>query len=195
MRSKYALRSSIIKPFCLRCSGRSSRHRHRLFHSCRIGLPADRGLALPTSTTESIMNTSTTVWIIVAAVAAILVIIALVIAARRASGRRRQREAEGIREEAKLETGKVERREALAAETAAKARAAQAEAEVKAAEAARLQDRAAAHQTEAASSREELDAHRERADALDPRTKNVQKDRPDVPETDERQSLQEHQPR
>src|SRR6185437_1133904 len=171
MRSKYALRSSIIKPFCLRCSGRSSRHRHRLFHSCRIGLPADRGLALPTSTTESIMNTSTTVWIIVAAVAAILVIIALVIAARRASGRRRQREAEGIREDAKLETGKVERREALAAETAAKARAAQAEAEVKAAEAARLQDRAAAHQTEAASSREQLDEQWKRADSMPPRVK------------------------
>lgn len=117
------------------------------------------------------MNTSNTVWIIIAAVVAVLVIVALVIAARRASRRRREREAEGIREQAKLETTKVERREALAAETAAKARAAQAEAEAKAAEAARLQDRASTHQTEAASSREQLDEQWKRADSLDPKVK------------------------
>lgn len=117
------------------------------------------------------MNTSNTVWIVIAAVVAVLVIIALAIAARRATRRRREREAEGIREQAKLETAKVERREALAAETAAKARAAQAEAEAKAAEAARLQDRASTHQTEAASSREQLDEQFKRADSLDPKVK------------------------
>jgi flagellar biosynthesis/type III secretory pathway M-ring protein FliF/YscJ len=120
------------------------------------------------------MNTSNTVWI-VTAVVAVLVIVALVIAARRAARRRREREAEGIRERAQVETAKVERREALAAETAAKARAAQAEAEAKAAEAARLQDRASTHQTEAASSREQLDEQWKRADSLDP-TGKAEKD-------------------
>ncbi|OBH57286.1 hypothetical protein [Mycobacterium sp. E2479] len=117
------------------------------------------------------MNTSNTVWIVVAAVVAVFIIIVLVMLARRASLRRREREAERIREQAKVEGAKVERREALAAETAAKARAAQAEAEAKAAEAARLQDRAAAHQTEVASSREQLNDQLQRADSLDPRVK------------------------
>lgn len=117
------------------------------------------------------MHTSNTVWIIIAAVVAVLVIVALAIAARRATRRRREREAEGIREQAKLETAKVERREALAAETAAKARAAQAEAEAKAAEAARLHDRASTHQSEAASSREQLGEQFKRADSLDPKVK------------------------
>ncbi|ORA10448.1 hypothetical protein [Mycobacterium arosiense] len=117
------------------------------------------------------MNTNNTVWIIIAAVVAVLLLVALAIAARAATRRRRARQAEGIREQARLETAKVERREALAAETAAKARAAQAEAEAKAAEAARLQDRASTHQTEAASSREQLDEQFKRADSLDPKPK------------------------
>lgn len=114
---------------------------------------------------------SNTVWIVIAVVAAVLVIVALAVAARRARMRRREREAEGIREQATLETAKVERREALAAETAAKARAAQAEAEAKAAEAARLQDRASTHLTEAASSREQLDEQWKRAERLDPKAR------------------------
>ena len=117
------------------------------------------------------MNSNNTVWIVIAIVVAVLVIIALVLVARRATMRRRAREAEEIREQANLESSKVERREALAAETAAKARAAQAEAEAKAAEAARLQDRASAHQTEVASSREQLNEQFQRADHLDPRVK------------------------
>ncbi len=120
------------------------------------------------------MNSNNTVWIVIAIVVAVLVIIALAIVARKATMRRRAREAEEIREQAKLESTKVERREALAAETAAKARAAQAEAEAKAAEAARLQDRASAHQTEVASSREQLNEQFQKADSLDPRVRKEQ---------------------
>jgi FtsZ-interacting cell division protein ZipA len=116
------------------------------------------------------MNSNTIVWIVIAVVA-VLVIVALILAARSATRRRRLQEAEKIREKTNLETAKVERREALATETAAKARAAQAEADAKAAEAARLQSRASAHQEEATSSREELDEQRRRADSLDPRVK------------------------
>jgi hypothetical protein len=90
--------------------------------------------------------------------------------ARKARIRRRHRQAEEIRQHASLETAKVERREALANKTAAKARAAQAEAEAKAAEAARLQERAAMHQSEVATSREQLDEQWQRAESLHPKT-------------------------
>ena len=52
------------------------------------------------------------------------VIAAVIVAVSRATRRRRTRQAEEIRERAKLETAKVDRRQALADETAAKARAA-----------------------------------------------------------------------
>jgi hypothetical protein len=94
--------------------------------------------------------------------------------ALRVSNRRRHQRAEEIRDHARTETNRVERREALAEETAAKARAAQADAEVKAAEAARLQQRAAAHQSEAATSREELDERWKHADSIDPNAKRRQ---------------------
>lgn len=140
------------------------------------------------------MNTSNTVWIVIAAVVAVFIIIVLVMLARRASMRRREREAEGIREQAKLETTKVERREALAAETAAKARAAQAEAEAKAAEAARLQDRASAHQSEVASSREQLNEQLQRADSLDPRVKTEKGSAPDEGGADRDAAWSQEQP-
>jgi flagellar biosynthesis/type III secretory pathway M-ring protein FliF/YscJ len=117
---------------------------------------------------EPIMST-TTIWII-AAVVAVLALIVLVVVVSKAGSRRRHRQAEEIREQAKLETGRVERREALAQETAAKARAAQAEAEVKAAEAARLQEQAATHQSHAATSREQLQEQWDRAESIDPKT-------------------------
>jgi hypothetical protein len=81
-----------------------------------------------------------------------------------------------------LESAKLERREALAQETAAKARAAQAEAEVKAAEAARLQEHAAQHQSEAAASREQLQERWDHADRIDPKT--GKKDEADDPASD-----------
>ncbi len=111
---------------------------------------------------------TTTIWIV--AVVAVLALIALVAVVSKAGNRRRHRQAEEIREQAKIETGRVERREALAQETAAKARAAQAEAEVKAAEAARLQEQAATHQSHAATSREQLREQWDRADGIDPKT-------------------------
>lgn len=114
---------------------------------------------------------SNIVWIVIAAVVAVLLIAALIFAATNVRRRRRQRQADEIREQAKVETAKVDRRQAFADETAAKARAAQAEAEAKAAEAARLQERAATHQTEAATSREQLQEQWKRADSIDPKVK------------------------
>lgn len=114
------------------------------------------------------MSTNQIAWIVIAAVAVVLIVV-LIIVARRATLHRRQRQAAQIRQEASVQTEKVERREALAAETAAKARAAQAEADAKAAEAARLQSRAGAHQAAAATSREEVQGQWERADKVDPR--------------------------
>ncbi len=114
------------------------------------------------------MSTSNIIWIVIAALVAVLLIAALIIAVRRATHRSLMRQAEEIRERAKLEKTRVERRQAVADETAAKARAAQAEAEAKAAEAARLQERAAMHQSEAATSRERLQEQWQRADSIDP---------------------------
>src|ERR1700751_32058 len=114
---------------------------------------------------------SNIVWIVIAAVVAVLLIAAVIFAATNARRRRRGRQADESREQAKVETAKVDRRESLADETAAKARAAQAEAEAKAAEAARLQERAATHQNEAATSREGLQEQWERAERIDPRAK------------------------
>ena len=72
------------------------------------------------------------------------------------------------RGQAREETLQVRQREALADETAAKARAAQAEADVKAAQASGLQQQAAAHRSEAVTSRDELNQEFERADKMDP---------------------------
>jgi flagellar biosynthesis/type III secretory pathway M-ring protein FliF/YscJ len=118
---------------------------------------------------------TTTIWI-VAAVVAVLALLVLVVVVSKAGNRRRHRQAEEIREQAKIETGRVERREALAQETAAKARAAQAEAEVKAAEAARLQEQAVTHQSHAATSREQLQQQWDRAESIDPKTAKQEHD-------------------
>jgi uncharacterized protein HemX len=126
------------------------------------------------------MSTST-IWIVVAVVAVILIAALVVFAVGRATRRRRQRQADELREQTKLDTAKLERREALAQETAAKARAAQAEAEVKAAEAARLQEQAAKHQSEAATSREQLQEQWNRADSIDPKVKAETRDAADRP--------------
>lgn len=126
------------------------------------------------------MNTSIVVWIVIAVVAVAL-IAAVVVGVSRARRRRRQRQAEEIREQARLETAKLERREALGQETAAKARAAQAEAEVKAAEAARLQERAAQHRSEAATSREQLQEQWNRADSIDPKVRTETREAADRP--------------
>jgi FtsZ-interacting cell division protein ZipA len=110
--------------------------------------------------------TNTIIWIVVAIVVAIGLVAVLAFLAR---NRRRHAQAEHIREEIGRETQRVEKREAFADETQAKARAARAEAEAKAAEAARLEGTAASHRDAVNTSREDLDARRERADALDPK--------------------------
>ena len=114
------------------------------------------------------MATSTTVLIIVAAVVAILLIAGLTWVARNRRNQQRQVEAGKIRENARQQTLVVKQREALAEETAAKARAAQAEADVKAAQASGLQQQAAAHRDEAVTSRDHLNEQWDRADTLDP---------------------------
>jgi hypothetical protein len=81
---------------------------------------------------------------------------------------RRHVEADNIREDARHETLLVNQQEALADETAAKARAAAAEADVNAAQAAGLQQQAAVHRGEAVTSRDHLNKQWDRADTLDP---------------------------
>jgi hypothetical protein len=127
--------------------------------------------------------TNTVVWIIVAVVVVLLLILVAAFFARSARDRKHSAEADRIRDEVREQGTRVEKREAIAAETDAKARAAAAEAEAKAAEAARLADRASSHRTEAASSREHLDAELERADGMDPRLKADAK-RDDVEDDD-----------
>jgi hypothetical protein len=114
------------------------------------------------------MATSTTVLIIVAALVAILVIAGVAWAARNKRNQQRRIEADKIRADATQETLRVKQHEALADETAAKARAAQAEADVKAAQAAGLQQQAAVHRGEAVTSRDHLNEQWDRADTLDP---------------------------
>jgi hypothetical protein len=80
-------------------------------------------------------------------------------------------EAQRIRDEVEQESAQVARREALADETAAKARAAKAEAEAKAAEAIRLEQRAESHRSSVETSRDELDQRRAHADTIDPHVK------------------------
>ena len=107
------------------------------------------------------------VWIIVAVVAVVIVALAIWALLHRRTQHRRG-EAADIRDKARDASFQVGQREALAEETAAKARVAAAEADVKSAEAERLQQRAGARSSDAATSREELNTEWERADAIDP---------------------------
>jgi regulatory protein YycI of two-component signal transduction system YycFG len=114
------------------------------------------------------MSTSMTISIGFFAVAAIVVLIALGWVLVNKRKQHRHAKANEIRERAKDEALQVDRRDALAEETAAKARAAQADADVKAAQASVLEQQAAAHRSEAKTSRAQLDEQRDRADAIDP---------------------------
>jgi nitrogen fixation-related uncharacterized protein len=118
------------------------------------------------------MATNNVVWIVIAVVAALIIIAALVWVGRNRQMSRRTAQADEIREEVRQEHVKVQRREALADETAAKARAAQAEAEAKAAEAGRLEENAAKHRDVATTRHEELDEKWSEADSLDPRVEH-----------------------
>jgi uncharacterized iron-regulated membrane protein len=114
------------------------------------------------------MATSTTVLIIVAAVVAVLLIAGLTWVARNKRNQQRHVEADKIREDATQRTLQVKQHEALADETAAKARAAQAESDVKAAQASGLEQQAAVHRGEAVTSRDHLNEQWDSADKLDP---------------------------
>lgn len=114
------------------------------------------------------MTTNTIVLIVVVAVAAILLIAAIAWVARKKRTERRRVEAGNIRDEAVEQSHKVGQREALADETAAKARAAQAEADAKAAHATGLQHQAEVRRNDAATARDEVNQEFERADAMDP---------------------------
>ena len=109
----------------------------------------------------------TGVLIAIIAVVAIVVIAGVVLAVRTRS-KKRHNEAEHLREEVQQDTAKLEKRQALAAETDARARAADAEAEAKAAEAVRLRERAATHTDAVSSSRADLEERSKHADDLDP---------------------------
>lgn len=129
------------------------------------------------------MNNQDTVWIVVGVIVAIIVIVGLVLLARSKRNQKHRVEAGHLREEIETENAKVEKRQALAAETDAMARAAEAEAEVKAAEAQRLRDRASSHSESVAATREDLDERRKHADHIDPDVKTGKHD-DDVDRTD-----------
>ncbi|MFI6430942.1 hypothetical protein [Rhodococcus oryzae] len=113
------------------------------------------------------MDRDVVIWIVVIAAIVLLVAVAVWFA-RNARARHQRAEAQDIRERATEQSHEVGQEEALADETAARARMAEAEADAKRAEAERLQERARARATDAAKSREELDGQFERADDIDP---------------------------
>ena len=114
------------------------------------------------------MTTSTIVWIVVVVLALILLFAVIAAVARKKRTEHRRVQAGDIREKAVERSHEVGQREALADETAAKARAAQAEAEAMAARSAGLQHQAEARRSDAATSRSELNREFERADNVDP---------------------------
>lgn len=131
------------------------------------------------------MSTTSIISIVLVAIVAILLIATIAWVARDKRNQHRHVEADKIREATKDETLQVKQREALADETAAKARAAQAEADVKAAQASGLQQQAAAHRSEAATSRGQLNEQLDRADTMDPAAQ--------TPETSRVADRKEHQ--
>jgi hypothetical protein len=114
------------------------------------------------------MTTSTIIWIVVVVIAAASLIAAIAWVARNKRTEHHRVQAGDIREKAVEQSHKVGQREALADETAAKARAAKAEAEAMSARAAGLQHQAQARRTDAATSRSEVNRQFERADKIDP---------------------------
>jgi hypothetical protein len=122
------------------------------------------------------MATSTVIEIAVAAVAVIAILIALGVVVRHKRTEHRRVQAGEIRDDATEQAHKVGRREALADETAARARVAAAEADAKSAHARGLTHQAEERRSGAATARGEVDEQFQRADTLDPDT--------DDPDTD-----------
>jgi FtsZ-interacting cell division protein ZipA len=130
------------------------------------------------------MATSTIVMIAFFAVAVILILIAVAVVLSHKRTEHRRVEAGDIRYRAAEQSHKVGQREALADETAAKARVAQAEAEAKTAHAAGLQHQAQARRSDAATHRDDVNQQYRRADTIDPDTQTRDAP-PDDAETDE----------
>ena len=116
------------------------------------------------------MTTSTIVLIAAVAVVAVVVIAAIAWVARNKRTQHRRVEAGDIRDKAAEQSHKVGQREALADETAAKARAAQAEADAKAAHATGLEHQAQIRRSDAATARDEVNQEFARANKIDPDT-------------------------
>ena len=114
------------------------------------------------------MSTTSIVLIVLAAVVAILLIATIAWVARNKRTQHRRVEAGDIRDKAAEQSHKVGQREALADETAAKARVAQAEADAKTAHAKGLQHQAQVGRSEAATARDGVNQEFERADKIDP---------------------------
>ncbi len=114
------------------------------------------------------MTTSSIVWIVVIAVVALVLIAAIAWVARNKRTQHRRVEAGDIRDKAADESHKVGQREALADETAAKARVAEAEADAKTAHARGLQHQAQVRRSDAATARDDVNQEFERADKMDP---------------------------
>ena len=128
------------------------------------------------------MSDNNTLWIIVAAVVALVVVVGLILLARNKRTKTRRDEAQRLRTELDSERDQVAKRQALADETDARARAAAAEAEAKAAEARRLSERASSHQETAATHLEDLDERSKHIDKLDPDVKTRRHDGDDTPD-------------
>jgi uncharacterized protein HemX len=124
------------------------------------------------------MSTGMIIVIAFFAVAAIAILVTLgwVLVNKRTQDRHAN--ANEIRDQAKEETLRINRREALAEETAAKARAAQAEADVKAAQASGLQHEADSHRSGVATSRDQVKEQWDRADTLDPASQTPETAKP-----------------
>jgi hypothetical protein len=114
------------------------------------------------------MATSTIIAIVFAVLAAVLILIALGFVLVHKRTEQRRVEAQDIRDRAAEQSHVVGQREALAEETAAKARVAQAEADAKAAHASGLQHQAEARRSDAAIARDDVDQELQRADTIDP---------------------------
>lgn len=116
------------------------------------------------------MTTSTIILIAAVAVVAVLLIAAIAWFARNKRTQHHRVEAGDIRDKATEQSHKVGQREALAEETAAKARGAQAEADAKAARATGLQHQAQMRSKDAATARDEVNQEFDRANKIDPDT-------------------------
>jgi hypothetical protein len=127
------------------------------------------------------MATSTIIAVIFAAVAAVLILTALGFVLVHKRTDRRRVEAGDIRHRAAEQSHEVGQREALAEETAAKARVAQAEADAKAAHASGLQHQAQARRTDAATARDDVNKEYRRADTIDPDSQDANTRGEDTP--------------